>query len=152
MMLRQRRPSLRSGIWTPQVHGEEEEMRRVLADVDLEPFALVRIPGVAGAFGLEYADSYSAASAVLALDRVDPKRKVLQAQDGLEVRAAEWHSDQQCFKEEAGHVPMGLRKGMPNALLWWCPASSRKSPDRWRRRPPATPRLRSSRATANGFA
>ena len=101
-----------AAIWNldPKVYWEDTVLRRVLTDIDLEPFALVRIPDVAGAFELEYADSYSAASAALALDRVAPRRKVLQAQDGVEVRAAEWPFDQQCFKE--GDLPMELQLWM----------------------------------------
>ena len=107
-----------AAIWNlhPAFYRDLTVLRRALEDIDLEPFALVRIPGVAGAFCLEYADSYSAASAALALDRVAPCRHVLKPQDGMEVRAFELPFDQQrCFNE--GDLPMWLQLGMQRGRL-----------------------------------
>ena len=101
-----------AAIWNldSEAYGDETVLLRALADIDLEPFALVRLPGVPGAFELEYADCYSAASAVLALDRVSSKHRVLHTLGGVEVRAAEWDTYEYRFKDN--DVPMRLHREM----------------------------------------
>ena len=101
-----------AAIWNldPEVYGDGAVLLRALADIDLEPIAILRMQGVPGAFHLEYDDWYSATSAVLALDCVSPKRQVLHTLGGLQVRAAEWDSHEFRFKDN--DVPTRVQREM----------------------------------------
>ena len=101
-----------AAIWNldPEVYGDGAVLSRALADIDLEPIAILRMQGVPGAFHLEYDDWYSATSAVLALDCVSPKRQVLHTLGGLQVRAAEWDSHEFRFKDN--DVPTRVQREM----------------------------------------
>ena len=101
-----------AAIWNldPEVYGDGAVLLRALADIDLEPLAILRMLGVPGAFHLEYDDWYSATSAVLALDCVSPKRQVLHTLGGLQVRAAEWDSHEFRFKDN--DVPTRVQREM----------------------------------------
>ena len=119
-------PVLRfAAVWNldPAFYVTEAVLWKSLVAIDLEPFALAMLPGVPGAFVLEYNDLYSAASLVFALDRVDLKRTlgpglgpVMVAQEGMDVRAAEWHPGRQwSFHDD--ELPSGLRLAMRKLCL-----------------------------------
>ena len=124
-----------AAIWNldPEIYGRGKCTRNAvlwlaLIRTDLVPFALEHIPGVAGAFKLEYDDCYSAESAALALDRVAPRHDVLVPREGEDVRAAVFDADWQCFREE--DVPIEVLHGMQHC-----------TGDQWRRYPWKRPGL-----------
>lgn len=106
-----------AAVWNleSKVYSDDFQLRRALADIDFEPSSLVRIPGVAGAFLLEFPEGYSAAGAALALDGLVGQRGPLRPQGGLEVRLAEWDPQEDAFKD--GDVPLEIQHALPQAIL-----------------------------------
>jgi len=106
------RPLLRSfaAIWSVSAEYDGEVMKRALANIDLEPEIVAKLPDVDGGFGLVFLDSYSAAAAVLALDGMDPAREFIKQNGEDQVRVAQWNPVRQEFINE--NVPAVVQTAM----------------------------------------
>ena len=74
-------------LWNVDPTTTVEELVVVLAGIDFEPTKIQKGPDP-GSFEIEFPEIYTAKSFYFALDKVDPKRKVLVPAAGKEIRVA----------------------------------------------------------------